>query len=69
MNAILQENRQGLKDFSSTGIYDLMNLIRDTQDLVGNLNRTVDDLRRNPSQFLFGQHEREVPAGGRGKTP
>jgi len=68
MNAILVENRQGLKDFSSTGLYDLMNLIRDTQDLVGNLNRTVDDLRRNPSQFLFGQHEREVPAT-RAKTP
>jgi paraquat-inducible protein B len=61
LNLILQDNREGLKDFSSSGLYDLTNLIRDTQDLVGNLNRTIDDLRRNPSQFLFGQQQREIP--------
>lgn len=64
LNGILADNREGLKDFSSTGLYDLMNLIRDTQDMVGNLNRTIDELRRNPAQFLLGQQQREVPASG-----
>jgi paraquat-inducible protein B len=62
LNLIAQDNRDGLKDFTSSGLYDLTNLIRDTQELVANLNRTIDDLRRNPSQFLFGQGQREVPA-------
>ena len=68
LNLIAQDNREGLKDFTSTGLYDLTNLIRDTQELVGNLNRTIDDLRRNPSQFLFGQQQREVPAN-RARAP
>ncbi|MEJ0071438.1 MAG: MlaD family protein [Pseudomonadota bacterium] len=68
LNLLVQENREGLKDFTSSGLYDLTNLIRDTQDMVGNLNRTIDELRRNPSQFLFGQQQREVPAS-RAKTP
>jgi paraquat-inducible protein B len=68
LDLIAQDNREGLKDFSSTGLYDLMNLIRDTQELVGNLNRTIDDFRRNPSQFLFGQQQREVPAS-RARAP
>jgi paraquat-inducible protein B len=70
LNAILLENREGLKDFTGTGLYDLTNLIRDTQEMVGNLNRTIEDLRRNPSQFLFGgqAQQREVPAS-RAKTP
>lgn len=69
LNQIAQDNRDGLKDFTGTGLYDLTNLIRDTQELVANLNRTIDDLRRNPSQFLFGQGQREVPTTGRARTP
>jgi paraquat-inducible protein B len=68
LSLIAQDNREGLKDFSSSGLYDLTNLIRDTQDRVGNLNRTIDDLRRNPSAFLFGQQPREIPTS-RAKTP
>ncbi|MBI3516375.1 MAG: MCE family protein [Proteobacteria bacterium] len=68
LNLIAQDNREGLKDFTTSGLYDLTNLIRDTQELVGNLNRTIDDLRRNPSQFLFGQQQREVPAN-RARAP
>jgi paraquat-inducible protein B len=63
LNAIALDNREGLKDFTSSGLYDLTNLIKDTQDMVNNLNRAIDDLRRNPNQFLFGQQQREVPAG------
>lgn len=68
LNLIAQDNREGLKDFSSTGLYDLTNLIRDTQELVGNLNRTIDELKRNPSQFLFGQQPRDIPTS-RAKAP
>lgn len=68
LNQMVQENREGLKDFSSTGLYDLTNLIRDSQELVANLNRTIEDIKRNPSQFLFGQQQREVPAGGQART-
>lgn len=70
LNQIAQDNRDGLKDFTSSGLYDLTNLIRDTQELVANLNRTIDDLRRNPSQFLFGQGQREVaPSTRSSRTP
>lgn len=68
MGTLVQENREGLKDFSSGGLYDLTNLIRDTQELVANLNRTVDQLQRNPSEFLFGQQPREIPTT-RAKAP
>jgi paraquat-inducible protein B len=68
LTAIAQDNREGLKDFTSSGLYDLTTLIRDTQDLVANLNRTVDELRRNPSQFLLGQQPRDIPTN-RAKVP
>jgi paraquat-inducible protein B len=68
LSTIATDNREALKDFTSTGLYDLTNLIHDLQDMVSNLNKTIDELRRNPAQFLFGQQQREVPAG-RAKSP
>jgi paraquat-inducible protein B len=68
LSAIATDNREALKDFTSTGLYDLTNLIHEVQDMVGNLNKTIDELRRNPAQFLLGHEQREVPAN-RAKTP
>jgi paraquat-inducible protein B len=68
LGGIASDNREALKDFTSTGLYDLTNLIHDLQEMVVNLNKTIDELRRNPAQFLFGQQQREVPAS-RAKSP
>ncbi len=57
---VLAENRDAVKDFTNTGLYELTNLIQDTQDLVADLRRVVSDLERDPARFLFGDQQQGV---------
>jgi len=60
VDAVLEENRVAVKDFTNTGLYELTNLIQDTQDLVEDLRRVVSDLERDPARFLFGDQQQGV---------
>ncbi|HTZ76992.1 MAG TPA: MlaD family protein [Stellaceae bacterium] len=54
LDALVQENRPPLKDFTRTGLTELNQLISDTRVLVGSLTRIAGELERDPSRFLFG---------------
>ena len=60
-NTILEENRQGLKDFSNRGLYEITNLAVDAQAAVEQIRVVMEKMERDPARFFLGtQGEVEV---------
>jgi phospholipid/cholesterol/gamma-HCH transport system substrate-binding protein len=55
IDALIQDSRPGLKDFTQSGLNDLHALISDTRMLVAGLTRVAAELERDPTRFLFGE--------------
>ena len=62
LEALLAEARPGMRDFSNSGLYELTQFMFEAWELVGNLDRVVRQINRDPSQFLFGRREGQVEA-------
>lgn len=56
LNNTVTEIRPGLRDFSQRGERQLEQLINNANNFIIKLSRVVDELDRNPSKFLFGNH-------------
>jgi paraquat-inducible protein B len=54
-NAILNENRKGMKDFTDDGLYEIRNLAVDAQAAVEQFRRVMEEMERDPARFLLGQ--------------
>lgn len=54
INNTIAENREGLQDFTSTGLYEWTGLALDSQEAIAQIRRVADELERNPRRFLFG---------------
>jgi phospholipid/cholesterol/gamma-HCH transport system substrate-binding protein len=52
--ALMEENREPLRDFTSTGLYEFTLLITQLRELSGQLSRVVTRIENSPSNFLFG---------------
>jgi phospholipid/cholesterol/gamma-HCH transport system substrate-binding protein len=48
--------RPGLRDLSQRGVRQIEQLVTNLNDVVTKIGRVVDELERNPSKFLFGDH-------------
>jgi len=59
VDGLIQENRPPLREFSQTGLNQASQLLVDARALIGNLNRVVEQLQRDPPRFLFGGDRRE----------
>jgi phospholipid/cholesterol/gamma-HCH transport system substrate-binding protein len=59
LDALVQENRPPLREFTGRGLNELSQLLVDARGLVAGLTRLVDDIERDPSRFLFGSNRRE----------
>lgn len=62
LEALVGEARPGMRDFSNSGLYELTQFLIEARELVGNLDRVVRQIDRDPSQFLFGPREGQVEA-------
>ncbi|MGF1562814.1 MAG: MlaD family protein [Geminicoccaceae bacterium] len=51
---IARENREGLRDFTSTGLYEFSQLISETRLLIASLSRISKEIERDPAGFLLG---------------
>lgn len=60
INGMIAENRPGLRDFSSEGLYEITGLAQDGQDMFDQISRVADELERDPSRFLFGDRQQGV---------
>ena len=59
LDALVQENRQPVRDFSQNGLNQLSQLLVEARAVIANLNRITDDIQRDPTRFLFGGDRRE----------
>jgi len=55
LDQMLQENRAGIREFTSGGLGDLHRLISDARVLIQGLNRVSSELERDPSRFIWGE--------------
>jgi phospholipid/cholesterol/gamma-HCH transport system substrate-binding protein len=56
VDGTVTEMRPGLRDLSQRGARQIEQLVINLNDLVIKVGRVVDELERNPSRFLFGDH-------------
>ena len=60
LSAMVNENRESVRDFTGSGLYELTLLITQLRDLSGQLSRVVTRLENDPSNFLFGGTQQGV---------
>ena len=58
LQAILTENRAGLRDFVQTTLPGVGDLVDSAQRLADNLNQFVVQIQRDPARLLFGDRRR-----------
>ncbi len=57
VQALVAENREPIRDFTATGLYELANLLTEARSLVTNLNRVSLEVQRDPARFIFGDQQ------------
>jgi phospholipid/cholesterol/gamma-HCH transport system substrate-binding protein len=62
MQAVVNENRPALRDFSQSGLYEFTQFISEARTLIMNLSRLSSQLERDPAQFLFGNQQKGFEA-------
>lgn len=53
----MRDNREPVQDFTSSGLYELTQLLSETRVLVGALSRISSQIEQNPARFLFGKNQ------------
>lgn len=63
IESMVEENRPAIREFTGSGMYELLNLITELRDLAHSLNRVTKEVERDPARFLFGNQQEgyEVP--------
>ncbi len=61
--AMVAENREPLRDFTSGGLYELNTLLIEARALLSGLNRVTTEVERDPARFLFGDQQSGYEAG------
>jgi phospholipid/cholesterol/gamma-HCH transport system substrate-binding protein len=59
INAVIAENRPGLRDFTENGLYEYTGLAQDAQRMVDQFTRVGEQIERDPAGFLFGDRVRQ----------
>lgn len=58
LEKLIAENRQGIRDFSASGLYEFSQLMIEARVLVESLTRVSQQLERDPARFLFGDRQK-----------
>jgi len=62
LEAMLAENREPIRDFANTGLYELTNLLTEARELIVVLNRVTTEVQRDPARFIFGDQQQGYEA-------
>lgn len=54
-DAVLSENRRGIRDFTNDGLYEIRNLAVDAQAAVEQFRRVMEEMERDPARFFLGK--------------
>lgn len=55
MDKMIKENREPVRDFTGSGLYEFSFLIVELRDLANSLTRITTQIERNPTYFIFGK--------------
>jgi phospholipid/cholesterol/gamma-HCH transport system substrate-binding protein len=58
LERLIADNRQGIDDFSGSGLYEFTQLMIEARVLVESLTRVSQQLERDPARFLFGDRQK-----------
>ena len=58
LETMIGENREGLRDFSGSGLYEFTQLMIEARVLVESLTSVSQQLERDPARFLFGDRRK-----------
>lgn len=62
LEQMLVENREPIRDFTNTGLYELSNLLTEARELIVVLNRVTTEVQRDPARFIFGDQQQGYEA-------
>lgn len=62
LDGTVGENRQPLRDFSTSGLYELSQFLVEARSLVASMQRLVAQIERDPARFLFGDQQKGFEA-------
>ena len=57
LTEMVAENREGVRDFTSTGLSELTVLLIEMRELAVALNRVTTEIERDPARFFFGNQQ------------
>jgi phospholipid/cholesterol/gamma-HCH transport system substrate-binding protein len=58
LDAMISENREPIHDFTTTGLYEMSQLLTEVRLLVASLSRVSAQIERDPARFLFGDRQK-----------
>jgi phospholipid/cholesterol/gamma-HCH transport system substrate-binding protein len=58
LEGIVEESRGPLRDFSSSGLYELSQFIAEARVLISSLTRLSGQIERDPARFFFGDTQK-----------
>ena len=64
VNNLIAENREGLRDFTTGGLYEITGLAQDAQRMVDQITRVAEEARAQPGTLLLRRPHRRHPARG-----
>lgn len=62
LSRMVADSRGPVKDFSTTGLYELTQLLTDARTLIQRWSRVTVQFERDPARFLFGDQSKGVEA-------
>jgi len=62
LKELVAENREGIRDFTSTGLSELTVLLVEMRELAVALNRVTTEIERDPARFFFGNKQQGYEA-------
>ncbi len=63
IQGMVAENREPLRDFTSTGLFQLSSLLKEARDLISELQRVTTEVERDPAGFIFGDRKQGYEPG------
>jgi phospholipid/cholesterol/gamma-HCH transport system substrate-binding protein len=63
LDKVVGDARAPIRDFTTTGLYDVSLFVSEARTLVASLTRIAYQLERDPSRFLFGDQQKGFEAG------
>ncbi len=62
LEGLIAENREPINDFTTTGLYEVSNVMIEARELISVLQRITTEVQRDPARFIFGDQQQGYEA-------